>query len=64
MSVSSSIRNALIPIHPEGYKFIAVFFVASVILGLALGSAVLDRSAVDSLVHLVFPRSTARNTGQ
>ena len=33
MSISSSIRNALIPIHPEGYKFIAIFFVVSIILG-------------------------------
>lgn len=33
MSVTSSIRNALIPIHPEGYKFIAIFFVAAIILG-------------------------------
>ncbi|MGB7335979.1 MAG: phosphatidylserine decarboxylase [Salaquimonas sp.] len=33
MSISSSIRNAMIPVHPEGYKFIAAFFVVSVILG-------------------------------
>ncbi|MGB7286232.1 MAG: phosphatidylserine decarboxylase, partial [Salaquimonas sp.] len=33
MSISSSIRNAMIPVHPEGYKFIAAFFVISVILG-------------------------------
>ena len=37
MSVSSSIRNVLVPIHPEGYKFIAAFFVASVILGFIWG---------------------------
>lgn len=34
MSISSSIRNAMIPIHPEGYKFIAIFFIAAVLLGL------------------------------
>jgi len=33
MSVTSSIRNALIPIHPEGYKFIAAFFVGAIVLG-------------------------------
>lgn len=33
MSIASSIRNTIVPIHPEGYKFIAIFFVASVILG-------------------------------
>ncbi|WP_075995982.1 phosphatidylserine decarboxylase [Salaquimonas pukyongi] len=33
MSVSGSIKNALVPIHPEGYKFIAIFFVASLLLG-------------------------------
>ena len=33
MSIASSIRNTLVPIHPEGYKFIAIFFVASVIMG-------------------------------
>ncbi len=34
MSITTSIRNALVPIHPEGYKFIAIFLVASIILGL------------------------------
>jgi phosphatidylserine decarboxylase len=33
MSVAASIRNAIPPIHPEGYKFIAAFFVASLVLG-------------------------------
>ncbi|MCB1416654.1 MAG: phosphatidylserine decarboxylase, partial [Nitratireductor sp.] len=33
MSVSDSIKNALVPIHPEGYKFIAIFFAVSVVLG-------------------------------
>ncbi len=33
MSVTDSIKNAIPPIHPEGYKFIAIFFFASVILG-------------------------------
>lgn len=34
MSVTQSIRNALIPVHPEGYKFIAAFFIGAVLLGL------------------------------
>ncbi len=33
MSVTSSIRNAMVPVHPEGYKFIAAFFVVSLVLG-------------------------------
>lgn len=33
MSVSNSIRDALVPIHPEGYRFIAIFFVVTIILG-------------------------------
>jgi phosphatidylserine decarboxylase len=33
MSVAASIRNAIPPIHPEGYKFIAAFFVAALVLG-------------------------------
>ncbi len=33
MSISSSIRNAMVPIHPEGYKFIGAFLIASFILG-------------------------------
>jgi phosphatidylserine decarboxylase len=32
-SITSSIRNALVPVHPEGYKFIAAFFIGSIILG-------------------------------
>lgn len=33
MSITASIKNVLIPIHPEGYKFIAAFFITSLILG-------------------------------
>ena len=33
MSVYDSIRNAIPPIHPEGHKFIAIFLVATLILG-------------------------------
>ncbi len=33
MSIPASIRNAIPRVHPEGYKFVALFFVASVILG-------------------------------
>ncbi|MEP3439558.1 MAG: phosphatidylserine decarboxylase [Hoeflea sp.] len=34
MSIIDSVRNALVPVHREGYKFVAGFFVASVLLGL------------------------------
>ncbi|MCB1384999.1 MAG: phosphatidylserine decarboxylase [Nitratireductor sp.] len=34
MSVAHSIRNALVPIHPEGYKFIAAFLAGAILLGL------------------------------
>ncbi|KJS12119.1 MAG: phosphatidylserine decarboxylase [Hoeflea sp. BRH_c9] len=33
MSIIDSVRNALVPVHREGYKFIAAFFAASVLLG-------------------------------
>jgi phosphatidylserine decarboxylase len=33
MSIAASIRNAIPPVHREGWKFVAIFFVASVILG-------------------------------
>ncbi|MEP0943513.1 MAG: phosphatidylserine decarboxylase [Rhizobiaceae bacterium] len=34
MSVSQSIRDAMVPIHKEGYRFIAVFAAVTVALGL------------------------------
>lgn len=34
MSLSNSIKNAIPPVHPDGYKFIAIFAVATVVLGL------------------------------
>lgn len=33
MSLVKSIKSALVPVHPEGYKFVAAFFVVSLILG-------------------------------
>lgn len=33
MSLSDTIRNTFVPIHREGYPFIAAFFVASLLLG-------------------------------
>lgn len=33
MSIVDSIRNSFVPIHPEGYKFIGIFFAGSVVLG-------------------------------
>ena len=32
MSVLESVRKQIVPIHPEGYKFIAIFFVVSLAL--------------------------------
>jgi phosphatidylserine decarboxylase len=37
MSISTSIRNTIVPIHPDGYKFIAMFFGASIVLGWIFG---------------------------
>jgi len=34
MSIANSIRTVLVPVNREGYPFIAVFFVVSVLLGL------------------------------
>ncbi len=33
MSVVASIKTALVPVHPEGYRFIGIFFVAAIVLG-------------------------------
>jgi ABC-type multidrug transport system ATPase subunit len=33
MSIIDSVRNTLVPVHREGYKFVAAFFGASVLLG-------------------------------
>ena len=33
MSLTTSIKNALPPVHPEGYKFIAVFAVVTLLVG-------------------------------
>ena len=33
MSVVSSIKTAMVPIHPEGYRFIAIFFAVTLLLG-------------------------------
>tara|TARA_R110002020_G_scaffold39677_7_gene117653 strand:+ start:8804 stop:9502 length:699 start_codon:yes stop_codon:yes gene_type:complete len=33
MSILDSVRNSLVPVHREGYKFIAIFFGVSVLLG-------------------------------
>jgi phosphatidylserine decarboxylase len=34
MSLMKSIQNTLVPIHKEGYAFVAIFFVVSLVLGL------------------------------
>ncbi|MEP4294291.1 MAG: phosphatidylserine decarboxylase, partial [Rhizobiaceae bacterium] len=34
MSISNSIRDAMVPIHKEGYRFIAVFAAVTIALGL------------------------------
>lgn len=33
MSIFDSVRNALVPVHREGYRFVAAFFGVSVLLG-------------------------------
>jgi phosphatidylserine decarboxylase len=33
MSLTTSIKNALPPVHPEGYKFIAIFAIVTVLIG-------------------------------
>jgi phosphatidylserine decarboxylase len=34
MSLVNTIKSTIVPIHPEGYKFTAIFFVVSAVLGL------------------------------
>lgn len=33
MSILGSVRNVIVPIHPDGYKFVALFFGGSIVLG-------------------------------
>ncbi|MGF0536623.1 phosphatidylserine decarboxylase [Agrobacterium sp. ES01] len=33
MSLFDSLRNTIVPVHKEGYPFVAIFFVASLVLG-------------------------------
>lgn len=33
MSIANSIKQTMVPIHPEGYKFIGIFAVATLLLG-------------------------------
>ena len=33
MSIANSIKSSLVPVHPEGYRFIGMFFVAAIVLG-------------------------------
>jgi phosphatidylserine decarboxylase len=33
MSLYNTIRNTIVPVHKEGYRFVAIFFVASLLLG-------------------------------
>ena len=33
MSIANSIRSAMVPIHKEGYRFIAIFAVVTIVLG-------------------------------
>ena len=33
MSLINTVRNTLVPVHKEGYRFIAIFFVVSLVLG-------------------------------
>ena len=66
MSVYDSIRNAIPPIHPEGHKFIAIFLVATLILGwlfeplfwIGVGSYVVSPAdgRVSSVAQAVPPR--------
>ncbi len=34
MSLVGTVRNTLVPVHREGWKFVAIFFVVSLVLGL------------------------------
>ena len=33
MSLLDTVRNTIVPVHKEGYPFVAAFFVASLLLG-------------------------------
>ena len=61
MSIVASVRRQFVPIHREGWPYIAAFAVAGPDPGLDLGTAGLDRLDPDRLVHLFLPRSRPRD---
>ena len=56
--------NALVPIHREGWPFIAAFGGGDAAARPVLDDAVLDRPDPDGLVRLFLPRSRARHAGR
>ena len=62
MSLVQTIKNAFVPVHPEGYKFIAIFFVVSFVLGAGLEPAFLCWPFIDRLVRIFLSGSRACHT--
>ena len=61
MSIIDSVRKSLVPIHPEGYIFIAGFAIVAFLAALDFGHARLDRLYRHRLVRLFLSRSAARH---
>ena len=64
MNIVDTIRNALVPIHREGWPFIAAFARRDHPARPVLDDAVLDRPDPDGMVRLFLPRSRARHAGR
>ena len=64
MSLVDTVKNAFVPIHREGYPFIAAFGAVTLLLGCFSTDPVLDRPDPDRLVRLFLPRSRARHAGR
>jgi phosphatidylserine decarboxylase len=59
MSLVTTIRKTLVPIHPEGHKFIIAFFAVSLILGFLWMPLFWVGMVLHRLVRLFLPRSRA-----
>ncbi len=61
MSLLNTVRNTIVPVHKEGYVFVAAFFVASLVLGWIFEPLFWVGLVLTALVRLLLPRSRARD---
>ena len=64
MNLVDTIRKALVPIHREGWPFIAAFGGATILLGLFSTTLFWIGLIADRVVRLLLPRSRAHHAGR